>query len=70
METDLERVDQKLVAIQVELQKLGVIVERLRDRPQGGGRRLKSTIRHHRAALIDSSSTITQKIEQICLRGD
>ena len=70
MGPNLERVDQQLINIQIELKKLQVIVDSLCGEPPEGQRGLKQTIQHHRADLLDSSRAITQKIERICLAGD
>jgi len=68
MDTRLQRVDEQLVSIQVELQKLKVIVDHLRSQPPQDQRHLKDTIRHHRESLLDSSRAITEQIEHICLK--
>ena len=70
MATNLERVDQQLVNIQVELRKLEIIVDHFSRQPATSDRGLVDTVQHHREALLGSSRAITQKIERICLVSD
>jgi hypothetical protein len=67
MQTNLERVDRQLVNVQIELQKLEIIVEQMGRVPSGiGDKGLVETIRHHREALLGASRGINERIERIC----
>ena len=67
METNLERVERQLVNIQIELQKLLVIVEHVGRSPAAtGDKELVDTIRHHREVLLGASRGINEKIEKMC----
>ena len=70
MEPTLERVDEQLVNIHIQLRKLNILVEHLCQ--HAGTRRdreLLDTIQHHREALIGASRTINDRIERMCRTG-
>jgi hypothetical protein len=70
MDPTPERVDEQLVSLHVQLQKLNILVEHLCQ--HAGTRRkreLLDTIQHHREALIGASRTINERIETMCRTG-
>jgi len=67
METNLERLDRQLVHVQVELQKLNILIEHLcQDSRIAADKGLIDTIQHHRQALVGSSRKIDAQIERMC----
>ena len=70
MDPTLERVDEQLVKIHLQLQKLNILVEHLCQ--HAGTRRdseLLDTIQHHRQDLIAASRAIKERIDKICRTG-
>jgi Mg2+ and Co2+ transporter CorA len=70
MNRDLQRVDQQLVNIQVQLAKLQVLVSDL-CRPSSPGMRgedegLTETVRRHRHDMVEQSKELSERIERLC----
>ena len=68
---NLQRVDQQLVDIQVQLSKLQVLVIDL-CRPSSGGplrgedKGLTETVRRHRHDMVEQSKELSENIERLC----